>query len=163
MIDVIKLIRPNNLIIIALTMIIMRAGVINGNIERGLIKFFHQINIEAERETIDKDYFTLSKFSVFRQTIKFIYNEFGYLLRPLEYKNIDLPPALQPQLSPILFALLVLSTMLIAAGGNVINDYFDTRIDRINKPGAVIVGRSVKRRTAGADAGPSPRLDRTSS
>ncbi|MCC6839850.1 MAG: geranylgeranylglycerol-phosphate geranylgeranyltransferase [Flavobacteriales bacterium] len=46
------------------------------------------------------------------------------------------------------FWLLVLSTVLIAAGGNVINDYFDTRIDRVNRPGQVIVGRSVKRRTA---------------
>lgn len=47
-----------------------------------------------------------------------------------------------------LFWLLVLSTVLIAAGGNIINDYFDTRIDRINKPGGVIVGRTVKRRVA---------------
>ncbi|MBK8341096.1 MAG: geranylgeranylglycerol-phosphate geranylgeranyltransferase [Flavobacteriales bacterium] len=54
----------------------------------------------------------------------------------------------EPQLSTTLFVLLVLSTVLIAAGGNVINDYFDTRIDRINKPDALIVGRSVKRRVA---------------
>ncbi|MBP8823286.1 MAG: geranylgeranylglycerol-phosphate geranylgeranyltransferase [Flavobacteriales bacterium] len=47
-----------------------------------------------------------------------------------------------------LFWLLVLSTVLIAAGGNMINDYFDTRIDRVNKPEAVIVGRTVKRRVA---------------
>ena len=50
--------------------------------------------------------------------------------------------------SGILFWLLVASTVLIAAGGNVINDYFDTRIDRVNKPEAVIVGRTVKRRVA---------------
>ncbi|HQV38177.1 MAG: geranylgeranylglycerol-phosphate geranylgeranyltransferase [Flavobacteriales bacterium] len=48
----------------------------------------------------------------------------------------------------LLFWLLVCSTVLIAAGGNVINDYFDTRIDRVNKPDEVIVGRSVKRRVA---------------
>lgn len=48
----------------------------------------------------------------------------------------------------LLFWLLVLSTVLVAAGGNVINDYFDTRIDRVNKPDAVIVGRTVKRRVA---------------
>lgn len=42
----------------------------------------------------------------------------------------------------------MLSTVLIAAGGNIINDYFDTRIDRINKPEEVIVGRTVKRRVA---------------
>src|SRR5262245_34182619 len=47
-----------------------------------------------------------------------------------------------------LFWLLALSTVLIAAGGNMINDYFDTRIDRVNKPDAVIVGRLVKRRVA---------------
>lgn len=46
------------------------------------------------------------------------------------------------------FWLLVLSTILIAAGGNVINDYFDTRIDRVNKPDQLIVGRTVKRRVA---------------
>lgn len=55
-------------------------------------------------------------------------------------------PALHMPLG--LFLLLIGSTVLIAAGGNVINDYFDTRIDRINKPGAVIVGRKVKRRVA---------------
>ena len=46
------------------------------------------------------------------------------------------------------FWLLVLSTILIAAGGNVINDYFDTRIDRVNKPDDLIVGRTVERRVA---------------
>lgn len=50
--------------------------------------------------------------------------------------------------SEVHFWLLVLSTVLIAAGGNVINDYFDTRIDRVNRPGRVIVGRTVKRRAA---------------
>lgn len=52
------------------------------------------------------------------------------------------------QFSALHFWLLVLSTVLIAAGGNVINDYFDTRIDRVNKPDELIVGRTVKRRTA---------------
>ncbi len=47
-----------------------------------------------------------------------------------------------------LFILLVIGTILIAAAGNIINDYFDIRIDRINKPDEVIVGRSVKRRVA---------------
>lgn len=51
-------------------------------------------------------------------------------------------------LSEALFWVLVASTVLIAAGGNVINDYFDTRIDRVNKPDEVIVGRTVKRRVA---------------
>ena len=36
---------------------------------------------------------------------------------------------------------LVLSTLFIAAGGYVINDYFDVKIDQINKPNEVFVGR----------------------
>ncbi len=46
------------------------------------------------------------------------------------------------------FFLLVLSTIMIAAAGNVINDYFDIKADRINKPERVIVGKSIKRRWA---------------
>lgn len=46
------------------------------------------------------------------------------------------------------FALLNFSIISIAAAGYIINDYFDTKIDRINKPEYVIVGRIVKRRVA---------------
>lgn len=46
------------------------------------------------------------------------------------------------------FFLLVFSTVLIAAAGNVINDYFDMRADRINKPDRVIVGKQIGRRWA---------------
>lgn len=46
------------------------------------------------------------------------------------------------------FFLLVLSTLLIAAAGNIINDYFDQKADRVNRPKRVIVGREIKRRTA---------------
>ena len=46
------------------------------------------------------------------------------------------------------FFLLVLSTILIAAAGNIINDYFDVRADRINKPHKLIIGKHVKRRVA---------------
>lgn len=52
------------------------------------------------------------------------------------------------QTSNLNFFLLVLSTVLIAAAGNVINDYFDLKIDRINKPDKIIVGRHIKRRAA---------------
>ena len=44
------------------------------------------------------------------------------------------------------FFLLVFSTILIAAAGNVINDYFDVRADRINKPEKLIIGVHIKRR-----------------
>ena len=46
------------------------------------------------------------------------------------------------------FALLLLSTLLIAAAGYIINDYFDTKADRINKPEKVFVGRTISRRWA---------------
>lgn len=46
------------------------------------------------------------------------------------------------------FFLLVLSTTMIAAAGNIINDYFDVRADRINKPDKLIIGKHVKRRVA---------------
>ena len=46
------------------------------------------------------------------------------------------------------FALLVFSTLLIAAGGNIINDYFDVKADRVNKPDRLIITKSVKRRWA---------------
>jgi len=44
------------------------------------------------------------------------------------------------------FYLLLLSTLLIAAGGNIINDYFDVKADRINKPNRLIIGKHIKRR-----------------
>jgi len=46
------------------------------------------------------------------------------------------------------FFILVFSTSLIAAAGNIINDYFDMRADRINKPERMIIGKYVKRRLA---------------
>ena len=50
--------------------------------------------------------------------------------------------------SILLYSLLMGSTMLIGAGGYVINDYFDTKIDEINRPTRVIVGRSITRAQA---------------
>ena len=44
--------------------------------------------------------------------------------------------------------LLMSATVLIAAGGYVINDYFDVKIDRINRPDELIVTRTVSKPTA---------------
>jgi 4-hydroxybenzoate polyprenyltransferase len=44
--------------------------------------------------------------------------------------------------------LLSASTVLIAAAGYVINDYYDVKIDLINKPERVLIGKSVTRRYA---------------
>jgi len=46
------------------------------------------------------------------------------------------------------FFLLVFSTVMIAAAGNIINDYFDVRADRINRPDRLIITRHIKRRWA---------------
>jgi 4-hydroxybenzoate polyprenyltransferase len=46
------------------------------------------------------------------------------------------------------FGLLNLSSVLIAAAGYIINDYFDLNIDRVNKPEKVVVERIIKRRWA---------------
>jgi 4-hydroxybenzoate polyprenyltransferase len=47
-----------------------------------------------------------------------------------------------------LFWLLVLSSVLIAAAGYIINDYFDLNIDQVNKPDNIIVQKIIKRRWA---------------
>jgi len=46
------------------------------------------------------------------------------------------------------FLLLSLSSILIAAAGYIINDYFDLSIDRINKPDKIIIEKIIKRRWA---------------
>jgi 4-hydroxybenzoate polyprenyltransferase len=43
---------------------------------------------------------------------------------------------------------LVISTVMIAAGGYVINDYYDVKIDFINRPNRVVVGKTIHRRFA---------------
>lgn len=52
------------------------------------------------------------------------------------------------QLGLLSFAMLVSATVFITAAGYVINDYFDTRTDLVNRPHKVVVGKSVSRRMA---------------
>jgi len=47
------------------------------------------------------------------------------------------------QFSELDFFLLVLSTILIAGAGYIINDYFDLKIDNINKTEKIIIGRKI--------------------
>ncbi len=42
--------------------------------------------------------------------------------------------------------LLVLSTVIITAAGYMINDYYDVKIDYVNRPHEVVVGKGIKRR-----------------
>ena len=44
--------------------------------------------------------------------------------------------------------LLSTSTVLIAAAGYIVNDYYDVKIDYINKPERVVIGKSITRRFA---------------
>ncbi len=52
----------------------------------------------------------------------------------------------QAVLMDIRFFVMVMSTVIIAASGYFINDYYDIKIDLINKPHKVIVGKEIKRR-----------------
>lgn len=46
------------------------------------------------------------------------------------------------------FGLLVLGALLVAAAGYIINDYYDVKIDAINRPDRLVVGRLLGRRHA---------------
>ena len=46
------------------------------------------------------------------------------------------------------FSMLVLATLLMAASGYIINDYFDVSTDSINKPDQIIIDRHISRKTA---------------
>jgi len=103
MIHLLRLIRFPNLVIIALTMVSVRYGLLE---------------------------------TLWKHVIADMLNE-GFLVQGIRL-----------HMSGFNFGLLLLSTLLIAAAGYIINDYFDTKTDRINKPEKVVVGRSVKRRVA---------------
>lgn len=54
-----------------------------------------------------------------------------------------------PLLIPVYqFVLLTVASVLIAAAGYIINDYFDLNIDRVNKPGKLVVEKIIRRRWA---------------
>lgn len=54
----------------------------------------------------------------------------------------------KPSLSVLCFVLLCISTVLVAAAGYIINDYFDINIDIINKPDKMVVDKIISRRWA---------------
>jgi len=62
--------------------------------------------------------------------------------------QITNPEIVQFQVSELLFFLLSISTVMIAAAGYIINDYFDVGMDRVNKPDQIIIDKSIKRREA---------------
>lgn len=62
--------------------------------------------------------------------------------------SIALSQVLTPQLSTLNFSILMIINVLLGAAGYVINDYFDRKIDQINRPKKVIIGATVHRRFA---------------
>lgn len=69
---------------------------------------------------------------------------FNYaVVRPVLHQN-----GFQQRLSHVDFLLLCLASVLIAAAGYIINDYFDVHIDKINKPQKVLLDRYIRRRWA---------------
>jgi len=65
----------------------------------------------------------------------------------LNNKELVKVPEMELQLSNFQFLLLVTSTVFLTAAGYVINDYFDTKTDNLNRPNRVVVGKSISRRT----------------
>ena len=59
-------------------------------------------------------------------------------------------PGLPPRTSLLnpRFGLLVWAALLVAAAGYIINDYYDVKIDAINRPDRLVIGRVVNRRKA---------------
>ncbi|SFT88220.1 4-hydroxybenzoate polyprenyltransferase [Algoriphagus locisalis] len=51
-----------------------------------------------------------------------------------------------PVLQDYKLYLIIISTLLITAAGYMINDYYDVKIDYVNRPGNVVVGKGIKRR-----------------
>jgi 4-hydroxybenzoate polyprenyltransferase len=52
---------------------------------------------------------------------------------------------LSPNITGVYFVLLTISSILLAAAGNIINDYFDLNIDQINKPEKLVVDKIISR------------------
>lgn len=61
------------------------------------------------------------------------------------FEQLLLDPSQYPN-NHFVFYLLILASVFIAAGGYIINDYFDLQIDIVNKPDKVVVDKIIKRR-----------------
>ena len=74
---------------------------------------------------------------------------YGVIEPILEYGySFALGVDMELQLPFKLFNILIAINMLLGAAGYVINDYFDRKIDSINRPNEVIIGNTVHRRFA---------------
>lgn len=71
-----------------------------------------------------------------------------YALRYFVLQKVLVQNGSALEMDRLLFFLVVLSTVLIAAAGYIINDYFDVKTDLINHPDTVVVDKTIKRRLA---------------
>ena len=71
---------------------------------------------------------------------------FYYFILPFVYRVKYFEAA--SAFSQLHFFLLVTASVCIAAGGYIINDYFDLNIDMVNKPSKLIIEKFIKRRWA---------------
>lgn len=71
-----------------------------------------------------------------------------YLIRYFVMQKILAAHGIDLGLNNSFFNFLVLSTVLIAAAGYIINDYFDVKTDMINHPDTVVIDKAIKRRWA---------------
>ena len=69
---------------------------------------------------------------------------FVYFVMMPVFANSDIEPNVQG----LNFLLICISSILIAAAGYIINDYFDLNIDQVNKPGKLVVEKIIRRRSA---------------
>ena len=94
----------------------------------------------------------LSKLRAILQLIRFpnllIIAATQYAMRYLVMRPLLPGEGFEMQFGEWNFFFLVLATVFIAAGGYIINDYFDTRTDLVNKPSRVVVGLRISRRKA---------------
>ncbi len=58
------------------------------------------------------------------------------------------PFGIEITLNAFEFSLLIVATLCIAAGGNIINDIYDVEIDRINKPKKLLIGKRITEKSA---------------
>ncbi len=87
------------------------------------------------KNSIDKN--TTFKLKEFLQLIRFKNLLMIILVQSIFYLALDL------NIDLLSFFLLLQSTVFLAAAGNVINDFFDVKADRINKPNKVLVGNKI--------------------
>lgn len=95
----------------------------------------------------------IQKIKGFFQLIRYPNLVFIALTQSLFYFRIIVPYLTKNgQSKPLLqetdFFLLLAASLLIAAAGYIINDYFDIQIDNVNKPERLILGKLIKKRWA---------------